>query len=644
MNKTPDPDIIVDSVNSIIFIPLRDKSDTIIDYAKADLEDYDKLKNIRFHKHIGRRGNVYAEGEVNGKSVKMHTLIYGKAPHGFLIDHKDSDGLDNRKAKLRYATKSQNAQNRIKEQGKYSSDYSGVSVQDDFYRAIIQYQGKTISIGSYQSEIEAAKAYDIYAIHYYGKDAKTNKILTEMEIDYILKNGIPVEYQKIVRDLPKNITYKNGKYICSVQRNKKRISKGGINTLEEAIKIKEEMIERLENEMKEQNPINTVITKNNEGNSIISLKNSDGNIVAETIVDENLWLELSQYSWYLNSDGYVMGYPDIGHISLHTYLHKRYIGDIPDHLTVDHKDQNPLNNKLENLRLKSRSFQVHNQKKRENTTCHYRGVSISYNKFSVLFDNIRYSFIYAEDAARKYNELAKEKFGEDACQNIVPDTKTTVTDYAPKNITVEYIKNIVTIENFKMLVRCKGWGGLNGHFKLSKIKLRDLEEHKKKAIEILLIEEPFLCTENTDNNEQKLVNKRSTNITDKICKYKGVFIKRNIFIANYNGERYSFDYIEDAARKYNELLIADKGDNVDISELNVIPDTRSKVSDVIPDIVTIEEVKNIRLTSLLQQIVRKKGWGGGKPFKLGQMNMKTFEDDKTKLIELLKAEQLATDA
>ena len=113
-------EIIIYHKQQVLFVPLVDKYKTITGYAKADLDDYHKLKDIPFHKHIDKHGKEYAEGTTNGLDIKMHTLIYGKAPRGYLIDHKNSDGLDNRKCNLRYATGSQNSQNRIKEKGKYS--------------------------------------------------------------------------------------------------------------------------------------------------------------------------------------------------------------------------------------------------------------------------------------------------------------------------------------------------------------------------------------------------------------------------------------------------------------------------------------------------------------------------------------------
>lgn len=611
----------------MILVPLKNKYGTIVGYGKADLDDLERLEGLYCYKHIDTSGKEYVNISINGVTETMHSFVFGKAPDGYRIDHLNSDGLDNRKSNLFYATASQNAQNRIKEEGKYSSDYTGVSFisRDGIYKSGIQFKRKNINIGTFTDELEAAKAYDIYAIFYFGKNAKTNNTLSDEEVENILQNGIPDKYKRKEKELPKNITYKKGSYTCSVQRNGKRIHKYGIPSLDEAIKIRDQMINKLENDIKNEKLSKLEIIRNKQGEAIIYLFNKDKTIKAETIVDDFLWFEIYEYKCYLTNKGYVQGYPEGYHQGLHTYLYVKHKGEIPPGMSVDHSDQNPLNNKLNNLRLGTPSQQIHNQKKREESTCHYKGVSISANKFIVTFEKTKWSFDYAEDAARKYNELSKEKYREFAYGNDIPNTKTTVKEYIEANIDINYINNITLVEQFKNLVRIKEWGGPRGYFKLSKIRskirCKDLEDHKKKAIELL----------NEENN--------GGNTRNKFHSYKGVSIHSNKFIVTYNGGTYSFDYAEDAAEKYNELLIKDKGNNLHESEINIIPDTKTSVLDLIPDNITIEQVKNIKYVADLIQIVKKKKWNGrGKHFSVKAMSKNTFERDKNKIIELLTIE------
>ena len=104
------------------------------------------------------------------------------------------------------------------------------------------------------------------------------------------------------------------------------------------------------------------------------------------------------------------------------------------------------------------------------------------------------------------------------------------------------------------------------------------------------------------------------------------------------GQRSSFVYAEDAARKYNELAIQRHGSN---ANLNVVPNTRTRIVDLIPDDITVEFIKGIKYATILKQVIKKKGWGGGKNghFSVRHITPKTLEKDKEKAINLLLSEQ-----
>lgn len=109
------------------------------------------------------------------KYMYLHREIM-KPPKGLLVDHKNGDSLDNRRANLRLATHSQNIHNRRKIKTKTASIYIGVFFDKrmDKWGAKIRFQNKRIYLGSFKSEIDAARAYDDAAKKHHGEFARLN--------------------------------------------------------------------------------------------------------------------------------------------------------------------------------------------------------------------------------------------------------------------------------------------------------------------------------------------------------------------------------------------------------------------------------------------------------------------------------------
>ena len=105
----------------------------------------------------------------------MHRQII-HIPQGMVSDHINRKTLDNRKQNLRPATISQNLCNRPKRKAKTRSKYKGLEwdkIQRK-WKARIQFNNRKIYLGSFNSEIDAAKAYDSAAKKYHGDFAATN--------------------------------------------------------------------------------------------------------------------------------------------------------------------------------------------------------------------------------------------------------------------------------------------------------------------------------------------------------------------------------------------------------------------------------------------------------------------------------------
>lgn len=110
---------------------------------------------------------LYAEASVSGRTVLMHRLLAGN-PAGKVVDHRNSDGLDNRRANLRICTQRENARNRVGRIGKASR---GIRLRYGKWRARIMVDRHEINLGTFATEAEAQAAYDAAAHQHYGEFA-----------------------------------------------------------------------------------------------------------------------------------------------------------------------------------------------------------------------------------------------------------------------------------------------------------------------------------------------------------------------------------------------------------------------------------------------------------------------------------------
>jgi hypothetical protein len=142
-------------------------------FAVVDAADYEWLKQYKWHV-IKYKNTSYARTQKNGKSIRMHRLITG-APSHLFVDHRDHNGLNNRRANLRPCTQQENIYNRRPRPGS-TSRYKGVyrTKKSKKYRANIRNNGKILSLGCFDDEIEAAITYDIKAIQLFGEFAYLN--------------------------------------------------------------------------------------------------------------------------------------------------------------------------------------------------------------------------------------------------------------------------------------------------------------------------------------------------------------------------------------------------------------------------------------------------------------------------------------
>ena len=152
---------------------------TRLKFAIVDPDDFERLNRFAWsayraeHTWYAARHKVLKHDGSNRGTVWMHREI-ANAPANLLVDHRNNKGLDDRKANLRIATKSQNACNCGKKSGRYSSQFKGITKSDNRWYPRIWANGKRISLGSFKSEVDAARAYDRAAIKYHGEFARLN--------------------------------------------------------------------------------------------------------------------------------------------------------------------------------------------------------------------------------------------------------------------------------------------------------------------------------------------------------------------------------------------------------------------------------------------------------------------------------------
>lgn len=149
--------------------------------AIVDDEDYEYLNQWKWCAQFNNFV-CYAVRMENGTDCKrikilMHRVVFN-AQQGQKIDHENRNGLDNRKKNLRISSSSQNAYNAKKHVDAVTSIYKGVYFVTgrNKWRADIVYDKKRLFLGYFNSEIDAAKAYNEASIKHHGDFSRINKI------------------------------------------------------------------------------------------------------------------------------------------------------------------------------------------------------------------------------------------------------------------------------------------------------------------------------------------------------------------------------------------------------------------------------------------------------------------------------------
>jgi hypothetical protein len=145
----------------------------------VDEEDYDRLSLFQWYRNA-RSGNVSRVFRERGKVVNVSLACEVMQERHLMFDHVNRDSLDNRKVNLRSCSYLQNNRNVTKRKNA-TSKYKGVSFEKrrNLWYAQIMVNYKTISLGYWEKEAEAALAYNNGALKYFGEFAYLNQIVEE---------------------------------------------------------------------------------------------------------------------------------------------------------------------------------------------------------------------------------------------------------------------------------------------------------------------------------------------------------------------------------------------------------------------------------------------------------------------------------
>ncbi len=628
----------------LLFIPLYNKDKIFLEYTYSELDNFDILSKHTFVLMKNSGGKKYVLSTFRTGQESMHQIIFGrKARKGYKIDHVDSNGLDNRRKKLREITNSGNASNRIKKK-ETTSKYIGVTKTGPKWTALISFNRCKYYLGRYHNEKDAAKIRDAYAVHYYKNEATLNRdddgnfLLSEEDINNILVNGIPEKYSFKKKEkkgnLPKNIyQLPDGRFFYRLEHNRKYY-RGYYQTLNktiEALKQQRSLLEEIK-EM-ERLKLETNITRNEYG--IAVLKTYNRGIVREFWVDDEIWKLFIHYGWNSDKEGnYASGIIDNYLDTLHRHVYKYFFGSVPDNKTVDHINSNcKMDCRIQNLRAADGSEQCQNRDLPRESSIKYTGVIVSHGRFITRIqrgNNKRTAgpFETMEEAALKYNDLAKEMYGEYAKLNIVPNTRTTIEKYFHKNnLTVDMIKSIKTAAEIKSIFMVNlDWRKINS-IQVDKIYRRDLQKYKDMIIELVK-------NKTEDKNYIKMLYE----------KYTGIQIMNGKFFAEREKKgvkkirKGPFEYLEDAA-KISNLIAAELGVN---GKINVIPDTKTTIEDCFnKDNLTVGIIQRFDKVFQIQCLfVANPSWNANNSIKIRDIKKRTLLEYKNIVLIMLKQELL----
>lgn len=291
-------------------------------YALVDDADYPDL--IKYRWRVSSEGYAISGMKVDHPTNPlriMHRLI-ASALNGDIVDHVNNIGLDNRRRNLRIVNHSSNAKNSDGRGG--ISGYKGVywrANRSKWIAVVNLPNGKKQTVGHFDSEIQAAKAYNRAMKQHYGDTLIINDL-----------SGDTADHLRILQ-----------KYISG------QIAKPDTLPLPTA---------------------ESLIDPSAVMQIPLAGKHGQGKFA---LVSGQDYKRLIAHTWQMNKAGYVTR----GHKSGGTvYMHREIIS-APKGMVIDHVDCDKLNNTRSNLRIATPTENAFNTDKVRSSTSKHRGVHYS---------------------------------------------------------------------------------------------------------------------------------------------------------------------------------------------------------------------------------------------------------------------------
>lgn len=156
---------------NIAYVPLTQGYEAVIDVADVPLvEGWNWYAQVRPHTIYAKRIDGAGQSRF---TVHLHRVVM-ESPDELEVDHRDGNGLNNRRGNLRLATRSQNNQNRNTGVNN-TSGYKGVTWHKakGKWNARIKINGKRRNLGYFSNPESAAAAYAAASSELHGEFGRT---------------------------------------------------------------------------------------------------------------------------------------------------------------------------------------------------------------------------------------------------------------------------------------------------------------------------------------------------------------------------------------------------------------------------------------------------------------------------------------